>query len=74
VQGPSWLRIDETTGVLRGVPDAAGKADVVISVTLERAVRRLDADRLSWGHEAVLGVATEKAGTATQSFRITTEK
>jgi hypothetical protein len=74
VQGPSWLRIDETTGVLRGVPDAVGKADVVISVILERAVRRLDADRLSWGHEAVLGVATEKAGTATQSFRITTEK
>jgi hypothetical protein len=74
VQGPAWLRIDETTGVLRGVPDAAGKAEVVISVTLERTVRRLDADRLSWGQEAVLGVATEKAGTATQSFRITTEK
>src|SRR5262249_29677484 len=74
VQGPSWLRIDESTGVLSGKPDAAGTADVVISATLERVVRRLDDDRLSWGHEKVISSATEKTGTATQKFRIKVEK
>ena len=70
-QGPAWLRIDESTGVLRGVPDAAGNADVVVKVTLERSVRRLDEGRLSWGHELVKEVVTEKVGSATQRFRIT---
>ena len=71
VQGPSWLRIDETTGVLRGVPDAVGNPEVVISVTLERSVRRLDEVRLSWGQEQVKEVVTEKVGSATQRFKIT---
>ena len=71
VQGPSWLRIDESTGVLRGVPDAAGNTDVVVTVTLERSVRRLDEGRLSWGQELVKEVVTEKVGSATQRFRIT---
>jgi hypothetical protein len=70
VQGPTWLRIDESTGVLRGVPDVAGNADVVVKVTLERSVRRLDEGRLSWGHEQVKEVVTEKVGSATQRFRI----
>jgi hypothetical protein len=70
VQGPRWLRIDESTGVLRGVPDVAGNADVVVKVTLERSVRRLDEGRLSWGQELVKEVATEKVGSATQRFRI----
>jgi hypothetical protein len=69
-QGPGWLRIDESTGVLRGVPDVAGDADVVIQVTLERSVRRLDEARLSWGHELVKEVVTEQVGRATQRFRI----
>jgi hypothetical protein len=69
-QGPTWLRIDESTGVLRGVPDAAGNADVVVQVTLERSVRRLDEGRLSWGQEQVKEVVTEKVGSATQRFRI----
>jgi hypothetical protein len=68
---PSWLRLDESTGVLSGVPDAAGTADVVITVTLERSVRRLDDGRLSWGHEQVLEVGNEKVGSATQRLRIT---
>jgi hypothetical protein len=71
VQGPGWLRIDESTGVLRGVPGAAGSADVVVQVTLERSVRRLDEGRLSWGQELVKDVVAEKVGSATQRFRIT---
>jgi acetyl esterase/lipase len=70
VQGPKWIRIDEGSGVLRGVPDAAGNADVVVKVTLERSVRRLDEGRLSWGLELVKEVVTEKVGSATQRFRI----
>jgi hypothetical protein len=70
-QGPAWLRMDESTGVLRGVPDAAGNPEVVVTVTLERSVRRLDEGRLSWGQELVKEVVTEKVGSATQRFRIT---
>jgi hypothetical protein len=70
VQGPTWLRIDEASGVLRGVPDAAGNAVVVIQVTLERSIRRLDEGRLSWGQELVKGEVTEPVGSATQRFRI----
>jgi hypothetical protein len=70
VQGPAWLRIDESTGVLCGVPGAAGNADVVVRVTLERSVRRLDEGRLSWGQELIKEVAVEKVGSATQRFRI----
>jgi acetyl esterase/lipase len=70
VRGPAWLRMDESTGVLRGVPDAAGDAEVVVKVTLERSVRRLDEGRLSWGQELVKEVVTEQVGSATQSFRI----
>jgi hypothetical protein len=70
VEGPTWLRIDESTGLLRGVPDAAGNTDVVVKVTLERSVRRLDEGRLSWGQELVKEVVTEKVGSVTQRFRI----
>src|SRR5262249_20409044 len=70
VQGPAWLRIDGSTGLLRGVPDAAGNSDIIIKVTLERSVRRLDEVRLSWGQEQVKEVVTEQVGSATQSFRI----
>jgi hypothetical protein len=71
VQGPIWLRIDEGTGVLRGVPDTAGNADVVVKVALERPGRRLDEGRLSWGQELVKEVVTEKVGSTTKRFRIT---
>jgi acetyl esterase/lipase len=71
MQGPSWLRLDESTGVLRGVPDAAGSAEVVVKVTLERTIRRLDEGRLSWGQEVVKGVVIETVGTTEQRFRVT---
>jgi hypothetical protein len=73
-KGPSWLRIDEKTGVLSGMPETPGKVDVAVTVTLERSVRTLDDTRLSWGHELVKEVATEKVGTATQQFQITVER
>jgi hypothetical protein len=73
-QGPAWLRIDENTGVLSGTPDAAGTAEVVVIVTLEKTARKIDENRLSWGHDVVLGTSTEKVGPATQRFRITVAK
>jgi len=69
-KGPSWLRVEENTGLLRGRPDAIGETEVVVTVTLERPVRRLDDGRLSWGHELVKKTGTEKVGSATQRFRI----
>ncbi len=74
VKGPSWLRVEERTGVLSGVPDAPGTVDIVVSVRLERTVRRLDDARLSWGHELVKEIATEAVGSATQRFQITVSK
>lgn len=69
-QGPKWLKIDEGTGLLSGIPDAPGKAQVVVTATIEREVRRLDERRLSWGQEEVVAVTTEKVGSATQQFVI----
>jgi hypothetical protein len=74
IKGPSWLRIDEKTGTLTGVPDAPGKVEVVVTVSLEQTVRRLDDARLSWGHELVKEVVNEKVGTTTQQFQITVAK
>ncbi len=68
--GPDWIEIDEATGRLTGTPDVAGKAEVVVSVILEREDRRLDDLELSWGREKVLGTSTEKVGTDTQAFLI----
>jgi hypothetical protein len=74
VEGPDWLRLDERTGQLTGVPDAAGTADVVVRVVLERPFRRLDDSRLSWGHENVKEAGTERIGSATQRFRMTIDR
>lgn len=30
---PRWLKIDEVTGVLSGIPDSPGAAEVVVGVT-----------------------------------------
>jgi hypothetical protein len=71
VQGPKWLRLDEKTGALTGMPDTEGAAEVVVKVTLERTVRKLDDSRLSWGHELVKEAGTDVVGTVTHRFRIT---
>jgi hypothetical protein len=69
-QGPAWLKIDEATGVLSGTPDAPGRADVTVAVTINRQVRKLDEAVLRWGNEKVLSVDTDRVGAATQEFVI----
>ena len=74
-QGPSWLRIDERTGALGGMPDATGTFQVAVTVTLERSIRRLHEGgprpwNLGLGKEKTRDIVTETAGGATQRFRI----
>jgi hypothetical protein len=69
-QGPGWLKINETTGLLTGVPDAIGKVEVAVTATIRREVRKLDEKTLAWGNEKVLSTAIEQVGTATQNFTI----
>jgi hypothetical protein len=54
---PAWLKIDKQTGRLSGTPDTAGKAEVVVAVTLERDLRRFDGATLSWGNEKIISKA-----------------
>jgi hypothetical protein len=69
-RAPQWLKIDESTGVLSGTPDAAGKVEVVVTATIESEVRRLDEATLKWGNEKVVSTTTEKVGSTTQQFVI----
>jgi hypothetical protein len=72
-RGPAWLKIDQTSGVLSGTPDATGRVDVIVAVRLKREVRHLDEPVLAWGNEKVLSTSIECVGTATQDFAITVE-
>jgi hypothetical protein len=69
-QGPPWLTIDANTGLLSGVPDRAGRVAVVVTATIDRAVRNLDARSLSWGLEKVVSTGTQRVGVASQKFTI----
>ncbi len=69
-QGPSWLKVQPDTGLVSGVPDKAGKVDVVVSATIDRTVRRLDPSQLSWGVEKTVATSTERVGVARQKFTI----
>jgi len=69
-RGPDWLKLDEATGQLSGNPDGAGQAEVVVAVTLERPVHRLDENDLKWGRERVVSSGTEPVGRAKQTFVI----
>jgi hypothetical protein len=69
-QGPKWLKIDERTGLLSGIPDGPGKVSVVVTATIDREVRNLDERALSWGLEKTLSRATQRIGVATQKFTI----
>jgi hypothetical protein len=69
-QGPRWLTIDGATGLLSGTPDRAGPTEVVVALTLERELRRLDEEALKWGIEKVVSAGTETVGSATQRFVI----
>jgi hypothetical protein len=70
VQGPAWLKLDEAAGILSGTPDAAGNAEVVLTVTIERQVRKLDESKLIWGIEKVVSETPERVGVATHKFDI----
>jgi hypothetical protein len=69
-QGPAWLKIDEGTGLLSGIPDGPGKGPVVVTATIDREVRRLDSRSLSWGLEKIVSTGTQRVGVATQKFTI----
>jgi hypothetical protein len=69
-QGPGWLKIDGSTGLLCGKPDAPGAVDVAVTASIDREVRRLDEAALKWGREKVLSVTTQRVGSATQEFVI----
>src|SRR5262249_49878515 len=69
-EGPAWLKIDPATGLLSGAPDAAGKVDVAVTVTIDQEVRKLDDSRLGWGVEKVISTSTERVGSATGGFSI----
>jgi hypothetical protein len=73
-QGPTWLRIDEATGVLSGTPDVPGRTDVAVTVTIDRQVRKLDEAILRWGGEKVLSTEAQHVGTTTQKFVIDVAK
>jgi hypothetical protein len=69
-QGPAWLKIDPATGLLSGTPDAAGKVDVAVTVTIDQEVRKLDDGTLGWGIEKVVSTSTEQGSSATRRFSI----
>jgi hypothetical protein len=72
-KGPKWLSIDSTTGQLFGKPDRAGRAEVVVSVKLERMQRSLDPAQLQWGVEKIAKSGLETVGAAKQAFVIDTQ-
>jgi len=69
-QGPPWLKMDAGTGLLSGVPDRPGKVAIVVTATIDREVRSLDARMLSWGLEKIVSTGTRRVGVATQKFTI----
>jgi hypothetical protein len=70
-QGPAWLKIDERTGLLSGVPDGPGRVTVVVTASIDREVRKLDERALSWGLEKTVSTARQRVGVAHQKFTIT---
>ena len=69
-QAPEWLKIDASTGLLSGKPDTVGEVKVVVTVTIDKEVRKLDEYTLSWGREKIIATITERIGSATQEFVI----
>jgi hypothetical protein len=69
-QGPTWLKIDERTGVLLGFPESPGKVVITVTATIDREIRKLDERALSWGLEKTLSTSTARVGTAKQTFTL----
>jgi hypothetical protein len=72
-KAPAWLKLDEATGRLFGKPDTPGRAEVTVSVTLDRPLHRLDEADLKWGRERVIKSGSESFGSAKQTFVITVD-
>ena len=73
VQGPEWLKIDERTGVLSGIPDKTGKIEITVTATIDREGRKLDERQLAWGSEKIVSTAAQRVGSATKKFFIIVE-
>jgi hypothetical protein len=43
---------------------------VVVAVTIDKEVRKLNEHTLSWGREKIIATVTERIGRATQEFAI----
>ena len=69
-KAPTWLKIDEKSGILTGIPDAAGKVEVVVKASIDHPDRKVDEPTLSWGNEKVLSEALRHVGSATQTFTL----
>ena len=69
-KGPAWLKIEPATGLLSGVPDTTGAAEVSIKATLDREIRTLDEKALIWGVEKVDSTGIAQVGAATQTFTL----
>jgi hypothetical protein len=52
-RGPSWLKLDEATGVPSGIPDTSGKVKVAGTVALDRDSRRLEEKSLVFAREVL---------------------
>ena len=73
-RGPAWLKIDETTGSLTGIPDRPGRAEVEVTAVIDREVEQPDEHDLSWGHYTVANSSTQRVGLATQEFVISIDQ
>lgn len=73
-EGPAWLKIDPSTGLLSGTPVVAGKIDVAVTVTIDQEVRKLDDGTLGWGIEKVVSTSKERVGSATRMFSIEVDR
>ena len=56
--------------MLSGTPDAIGKVKVAVKVIIDREIRKLDEQTLSWGREKIIATVIEGIGSATQEFVI----
>jgi hypothetical protein len=78
-RGPSWLRVDGSTGALSGVPDATGTSEAEVEVTLERSVRRYKEGgarpwNLGLGKDPALDAVPEEVGRAVRRFEVVVEQ
>jgi hypothetical protein len=70
-EAPSWLKIDEDTGVLSGTPSGSKPSGkVVIAVVIERKVPQVDVQKLGWGNYTTQSTKTVTSDEALQEFEI----